>query len=210
MLHSFKVSNVVINPIPLPPSSLCVVILSVPNFNNIQEPTGIGFNRNMENDLEEFGSNNPYENRSNFETKQSANNSGMYVGNMKLPDDGSKKKFPWFILAGALVVVMFLGIAVLPHFNKLNVKVYEDDLYSLEYNANWYVDEEKEDMTLYYSDKNSRLIFNALSSFTALNGTVSNESGKKDLYQQFYSSRYQIIQTHYMVQHLHVTLLFPL
>ena len=161
---------------------------SVPNFSNIQEPTGIGFNRNMENDLAEFGANNPYANRSDFETKQPTNNSGMYVGNMKLPDDGSKKKFPWFILAGALVVVMFLGIAVLPHFNKLNVKVYEDDLYSMEYNANWYVDEEKEDMTLYYSDKNSRLIFNALSSFTALNGTVSNESGKKDLYQQFYNA----------------------
>ena len=51
---------------------------SVPNFNNIQEPTGIGFNRNMENDLEEFGSNNSYENRSNFETKQSLKYNFLY------------------------------------------------------------------------------------------------------------------------------------
>lgn len=34
-LVSFNVSNVVINPIPVPPSSLCVVAGYNPNFNNV-------------------------------------------------------------------------------------------------------------------------------------------------------------------------------
>ena len=114
---------------------------------------------------------------------------GMYIGDLKLPDeDGSKKKFPWFIVAGILVVVMVVGILFVPQLNKLNVSTYVGDYYDLEYNANWSVDEDEEEMTLYYSDNNSKFMFNALSSFKALNSSVDSEASKKDLYNQFYNA----------------------
>lgn len=114
---------------------------------------------------------------------------GMYIGDLKLPDeDGSKKKFPWFIVAGILVVVMVVGILFVPQLNKLNVSTYVGDYYDLEYNANWSVDEDEEEMTLYYSDNNSKFMFNALSSFKALNSSVDSEASKKDLYSQFYNA----------------------
>lgn len=113
---------------------------------------------------------------------------GMYFGDLELPDENSKKKSPWFLIAIILVVIMVGGVFILPHFNKLNVSTYDGDQYTLQYNANWSVDEKTEDMVLYYSDNNSRFMFNTLSTFKALNSSVESEASKKDLYNQFYKA----------------------
>lgn len=116
-----------------------------------------------------------------------ATNNGMFYGNLPI-DGGDKKKMPWVPIAIALVIVMVVGIFVVPNFNNLNMKVYDDDQYSFQYNGNWKVDESQDKMTLFYSDNNSRFMFNALSSFAALNSSVENESSKKLLYTQFYNA----------------------
>lgn len=124
----------------------------------------------------------------NNQNNKTGKQKGIYYGNLELPDESSKKHIPWFLIAIVLVVIMVGGIFILPQFNKLNVTTYDGDQYTLQYNANWSVDEEKEDMVLYYSDNNSRFMFNALSTFKALNSSVANDASKKDLYSQFYKA----------------------
>lgn len=114
-------------------------------------------------------------------------NNGMFYGNLPI-DNGSKKKMPWVTIAIILVVVMAAGVFVLPLFNNLNMSVYEGDQYSFSYNANWRIDEEQDKMTLFYSDNNSRFMFNALSTFGALNSSIASDAARKQLYTQFYNA----------------------
>lgn len=145
--------------------------------NLVNPPSNINFNQNTNN------SNQTVNNTNN------SNQEGMYFGDLELPDeDKSKKRIPWFFIAGVLVVIMVVGIIVVPQFNKLKLETYVGDYYDLEYNANWMVDDGRENMTLYYSDNNSKFMFNALSSFEALNSSVESEASKKDLYNQFYKA----------------------
>lgn len=149
------------------PSVMASSLVNPPNMVNMTEQNGSNTNNNQQNTKEQ---------------------NGMYYGNLELPDESSKKKIPWFLIAIILVVIMVGGVFILPLFNKFNVSTYEGDQYALQYNANWNVDEEQDDMVLYYSDNNSRFIFNTLSTFKALNSSVENEASKKDLYNQFYNA----------------------
>lgn len=177
------------------------------NYSNVQEPTNFNLaggmpnnqqiNQNMNNgptsiiEQANYVDMNANPNMNSVNMNNNMNNgqsNGMYYGNLQLPDDGKKKRFPWVAIAIVLVVIMAIGVFILPHFNKLNVSTYEGDQYALQYNANWKVDKEADDMTLYYSDNNSRIIFNALSTFKALNSSVDSEANKKDLYNQFYNA----------------------
>lgn len=164
-------------------------------FVNVQEPSNVNLASGMPNinqpvpDTNTFGADtNSNMNMQQVNDPNNQGNDGMYFGNLQLPDDNKKNKFPWFIVAGVLVVIMIVGVFVLPKFNKINLSTYEGDQYILQYNANWKVDEEKDNMTLYYSDNNSKFIFNALSTFKALNSSVDSEASKKDLYNQFYNA----------------------
>lgn len=141
----------------------------------------------MDNLLDNMG--NGVINTSNIQnTRASNNNEGIYYGNLELPENSNKKKIPWFLIAGALVAIMIVGILILPIFNNSNKTVYEGNQYNLQYNSNWKVDEKKDTMTMYYSDNNSRFIFNAVSSFKSLNSSIDSEVAKKNLYDQFYNA----------------------
>lgn len=190
-----------INSMPVMPSNFDLG--SNQNLMNVQEPSNI---INSEINQQNVGSNHinnvgnaPFNNGS-VPTDNGVNNtmaanvsrdaqgrSEMYYGELQLPDEAKKSKYSWFIIAAVLIVIMMVGILVLPQFNKVKLSTYEADQYSLQYNANWQVDEEKENMTLYYSDNNSRFMFNMLSTFKALNSSVESETAKKYLYNQFYS-----------------------
>lgn len=167
---------------------------------DVNKPGDIGFNRDMEQDLNQFGANNPYENRDNMiATHKLGNNiNNGFSGSelvqinpaMTFNDNGkgNKRKFPWIGLAIGIVVLIFVGVFLLPIFNQFNMKTYETDDYVLEYNANWDLDDDEEKMTLYYSDKDSRFILNAISTFASLNFQVESETDKKTLYEAFYKA----------------------
>lgn len=157
------------------------------NFNtgvNVNEPGDIGFNRNLEQDLSQFGNNNPYANRDNMVSSPPSSNTMQ----MHFPEEGKKRKFPWFIIAICLVVVMVGGLVGVPLLNSFKMTTYESDEYKLEYNGNWTLDEEQDKMTLYYSDKDSRFLLNAVSTFASLNFAVDSESAKQTLYKAFYDA----------------------
>ena len=169
------------------------------NLNNSanQASTDVGFNPSGAN-LDYVDSNDvmpsspPVPLVSNIPTNNSpvnspAPNNGMFYGNLDI-GDGSKKKFPWVTVAIILVVVMLAGVFVLPMFNNLSKSTYEGDQYSFQYNANWKIDEEQDKMTLFYSDNNSRFMFNALSTFGALNSSIASDAARKQLYTQFYNA----------------------
>ena len=167
---------------------------------NVNQPSDIGFNRNDEHDLNQFGSNDPYANRAGTMTKDSLVNqmSAGFGGYNQAPsttmsmeelhEGGSKKKFPWIGIAIALVVIMVGGIVGLPLINSYNLKTYESDDYVLEYNGNWTLDEDQDKMTLYYSDKDSRFLLNAVSTFASLKFSIDDEEDKKVLYKAFYDA----------------------
>lgn len=158
---------------------------------NVNEPTSIGFNRNVEEDLAQFGVNDPYLARNvnsynNIENSVSTfNNEGMYAGDMVSSDN---KKIPWFGIAIALVAVIIFGVFILPIVTGSNLKIYDGDRFVIQYNTNWKLDDKAEKMTLYYSDNNSRFLFNAFSTFSSLNASISDANSKKELYNQFYSA----------------------
>ena len=154
--------------------------------NNVSSSNDIGFKRNYAQDFEQIGTNSPYEARKNLTTSSVNSNQNSCVVDENILSKKGKVKFSWFAIAIVLIVVMVFGVFVLPRLNKYNLKTYEADQYTLEYNANWYVDEKEDKLTLYYSDNNSKFVFNAVSSFSSLGGTLKNEVGRKNLYDEFY------------------------
>ena len=165
------------------------VVSPVSSVNNtVNQPSDVGFNRNSEQDLNQFSFNNPYEsiNRSqvNVSTNQNINGNNIPMG-MNMPDS-NKKKFPWFPIAIGLVIIMIIGIVFLPGINNMLFKTYENDEYSLKYNYNWSLDEEQEDLFLYYSDKFSKLVFNASTEFSDFSYKITDEKSRKELYKIFY------------------------
>ena len=154
--------------------------------NNTNSSNDIGFNRNYAHDFEQLGNNNPYDMRNNLTNKKVNNNQTSFVGADNIMNKKGKVKFSWFAIAIILFAVMIFGIFVLPILNKYNLKTYEADQYTLEYNGNWYVDEKEDKLTLYYSDNNSKFVFNAVSTFSSFGGTLKNEVGRKNLYDEFY------------------------
>lgn len=163
---------------------------------NINVSSDIGFNRNMEQDLAQFGSNNPYDNRNTSDEQigvSSVNTLTSQVNNVPDQNGNStvnkkKKSFPWIGLAIFLVIFMFGGVFLLPIIKDHQLKTYEATDYRLKYNANWSVDSEKEKMTLYYSDKDSRFAFSTSSTFASLRFQVVNDNDKQVLYKTFYNS----------------------
>lgn len=161
------------------------VVSSVSSVNNtVNRPSDIGFNRNNEQDLNQFSFNNPYASINQPQVNVNSNQDNVPVGmNMSI---GNKKKFPWIPIAIGLVIIMIVGIVFLPSINNMLFRTYENDEYSLKYNYNWSLDEEQDDLFLYYSDKFSKLVFNASTEFSDFSYKITDEQSKKELYKIFY------------------------
>ena len=159
--------------------------------NEVNKPSeNIGFNRSLEQDLNQFGTNNPYDNRVDVISKSDSmeqvnNDTNINSNKTSIPKNHSKvrKTFPWIGIAIILLVVIAIGIFVVPI---LTMKTYENDDYVIKYNNSWTLDEEKEDMTLYYSDNDSKFIHNATATFASLNFQLEDEEDNKVLYDEFY------------------------
>lgn len=159
--------------------------------NEVNKPSeNIGFNRNSEQDLDQFGFNNVHERTDNnisenVRVEQGNNITDINMNKVSSAKNHSniKKAFPWIGIAIILAIVIVIGIFVVPI---LTIKTYENDDYVIKYNNSWTLDEEKEDMTLYYSDKDSKFIHNATATFTSLNFQLEDEEDKKTLYDEFY------------------------
>ena len=164
---------------------------------NVNTPSDIGFNNggNFSSDVLFNNVNNSFNqqiySKNSFSNSNQGFDSNLNMGmQMELPDKGNGKKrgFPWFAIAGVLIVIMVVGLVGVPLFNKQKISTYESDAYKMEYNGNWTLDEDAEKMTLYYSDNDSRFLLNAVSTFESLKFAVNNEEDKKTLYKAFYDA----------------------
>ncbi len=176
---------------------------------NVNQPSDIGFGGDR-HELEQVNANQPVINNNAMPLNQSAinpntvslnqpsntnpvlvnttKNTSSFDDMLKTTSTKRKRKSPWLVATIILLVVMFGGLLVWPFAQKHIFKTYDSENYSLKYNLKWSVDKEKDDMTLYYSDKNSRFVFNAVSTYSSLNFEIKDEEDRKKLYKAFYKA----------------------
>ena len=148
------------------------------NINN-----DIGFNRDSEYDLNQFGQVNNYNNQNLNGIPNNINSSNLVSFSSPSQPTKSKKTIP--IIVSILGVIAIL-ITIFWTFLGGNMSVYEDVKYNLKYPSSWSEDETKDKMTLYYKDNDSRFLLNAVTTFKELNISIDTEENRKKLYDEFY------------------------